>query len=69
MAYLTAATHGFEKEAQKLRAELESRDQPVPVVDVNAQLLAPPPPILQMEENWPRLAMSSGPFDADLLST
>jgi coatomer protein complex subunit alpha (xenin) len=45
LAYLTAATHGFEKEAQKLRAELESRDQPVPVVDPNAELLVPPPPI------------------------
>jgi coatomer protein complex subunit alpha (xenin) len=51
LAYLTAATHGFEKEAQKLRAELESREQPIPVVDVNAQLLAPPPPIQRMEEN------------------
>lgn len=49
LAYLTAATHGFEKEAQKLRAELESRDQPVPIVDPNAQLLAPPPPIQTME--------------------
>lgn len=55
LAYLTAATHGFEKETQKLRAELESRDQPVPVVDVNAQLLVPPPPIQQMEENWSKM--------------
>jgi hypothetical protein len=30
---------------------LESREQPIPVVDVNAQLLAPPPPIQRMEEN------------------
>ncbi|KAI6182222.1 Coatomer subunit alpha [Aphelenchoides bicaudatus] len=72
LAYLTAATHGFEKEAQKLRAELESRDQPIPVVDPNAQLLAPPPPVRQIssqtDDNWPRLAVSSGPFDAGILA-
>ncbi|KAI6204356.1 Coatomer subunit alpha [Aphelenchoides besseyi] len=68
LAYLTAATHGFESEAEKLRAELETRGQPVPEIDVNAQKLAPPPPIQRMDENWPLLAMSSGAFDAQILA-
>jgi coatomer protein complex subunit alpha (xenin) len=68
LAYLTAASHGFEKEAQKLRAELETRNQPIPIIDDNAQLLAPPQPIQQMEENWPRLAGAAGPFDAQILA-
>jgi len=68
LAYLTAASHGFEKEAEKLKAELEARDQPIPVIDANAQLLAPPQPIQQMVDSWPRLAASSGPFDAQILA-
>jgi coatomer protein complex subunit alpha (xenin) len=68
LAYLTAATHGLEDEAEKLKAELEARNQPIPAVDANAVYLAPPPPIQQMDENWPQLAMSVGPFDAQILA-
>ncbi|KAI6238268.1 Coatomer subunit alpha [Aphelenchoides fujianensis] len=68
LAYLTAATHGYEEEAERLRGELESRGQPVPEIDPNAQKLAPPPPIQRMDENWPLLAMSSGAFDAQILA-
>lgn len=68
MAYLTAATHGFEEDAHKLKAELEARGQPIPIVDANALILAPPQPVHQIEENWPQLAMSTGPFDASILA-
>lgn len=68
MAYLTAATHGLTDEAEKLKAELESKEQNVPEVDPNARLLAPPPPISQLTENWPLLTISKGPFDASLIA-
>ncbi|CAJ0935364.1 unnamed protein product, partial [Mesorhabditis belari] len=67
LAYLNAATHGFEDEAEGLKAELEAKGQPVPPVDPNARLLVPPPPIIKIEENWPQLATARGPFDAQLL--
>lgn len=64
LAYLTAATHGYEEEAEQLKGELESRQQVVPVVDTNASLLVPPAPISRMEENWPQLARTRGALDA-----
>ncbi|KAJ1346487.1 hypothetical protein KIN20_001277 [Parelaphostrongylus tenuis] len=63
LAYLTAATHGYEEEANLLRSELESKGQPIPPVDSNAKLLVPPPPIFRLEENWPLLSTSRGPFE------
>lgn len=48
LAYLTAATHGMEEEANELREDLIKRDQNVPPVDPNARLLVPPPPIRQV---------------------
>ncbi|KAK5969632.1 Coatomer alpha subunit, partial [Trichostrongylus colubriformis] len=63
LAYLTAATHGHEEEAQLLRAELESKGQTIPPIDPNAKLLVPPPPICKLEENWPLLATARGPFE------
>lgn len=68
LAYLTAATHGYEEEAVKLKAELEARDQPIPEVDPNAVILRTPAPIQQVEENWPLLSTSAGPFDAQILA-
>lgn len=67
LAYLTAATHGYAEEAEKLKADLEARGQPIPSVEPNAQLLVPPPPIQQMDENWPLLTVTRGVFDAQLL--
>ncbi|KAK6009925.1 WD domain, G-beta repeat protein, partial [Ostertagia ostertagi] len=63
LAYLTAATHGHEEEANLLRAELESKGQTIPPIDPNAKLLVPPPPICKLEENWPLLATARGPFE------
>ncbi|CAI2316133.1 unnamed protein product [Caenorhabditis sp. 36 PRJEB53466] len=67
LAYLAAATHGYEQEAEELKAELESRQQPIPPVDPNARLLVPPPPVARLEENWPLLASARGAFDIQLL--
>lgn len=61
LAYLTAATHGMEEEAESLREELGD-DQKVPDVAPDAQLLQPPPPISQFEENWPLLTVSKGTY-------
>ncbi|MCP9264240.1 Coatomer subunit alpha [Dirofilaria immitis] len=66
LAYLTAATHGFDEEAKQLKEELLARGQNLPPVDPNARLLIPPPPIRQMVNNWPLLTMSRGLFDAHL---
>ncbi|VIO97225.1 coatomer alpha subunit, putative [Brugia malayi] len=68
LAYLTAATHGFSEEAKQLEEELLARGQNLPPVDPNARLLIPPPPIKQMEDNWPLLTMLRGPFDAHLIT-
>uniref|UniRef100_A0A915E442 Coatomer subunit alpha n=1 Tax=Ditylenchus dipsaci TaxID=166011 RepID=A0A915E442_9BILA len=66
LAYLTAASHGFEEEAEKLKVELESKNHAVPALDPNATLLVPPPPIQQLKENWPQLAASVGALEAQL---
>ncbi|VDM67828.1 unnamed protein product, partial [Strongylus vulgaris] len=63
LAYLTAATHGYEEEATALKSELESKGQPIPPVDPNAKLLIPPPPVCKLEENWPLLSTARGPFE------
>ena len=54
LAYLTAATHGLDEEAEQLK------DEVAPEVDPKAVLLQPPPPIKQCEENWPMLTVSKG---------
>ena len=48
LAYLTAATHGFDEEAEQLKAELESKGQPLPPIDPNAKVLMPPPPLIKV---------------------
>ncbi|MFH4977259.1 hypothetical protein AB6A40_003968 [Gnathostoma spinigerum] len=69
LAYLTAATHGFKEESDQLESELLAKGMSLPPVDPNARLMIPPPPIRQMEENWPLLTMSRGPFDPQLLAS
>jgi len=67
LAYLAAATHDYTDEAENLKAELEAKNQHIPPVDPNAHRLQPPPPIQQMDENWPLLTVTRGLFDAQLL--
>lgn len=66
LAYLTAATHGVVDKAEQLSESLQNAGQHLPPVDPNAKLLAPPPPLLQCEENWPHLTVSRGLFDGVL---
>ncbi|CAJ0573308.1 unnamed protein product, partial [Mesorhabditis spiculigera] len=53
LAYLNAATHGFDDAADTLKEELESKGQPLPPIDPHARLLVPLPPIYTLEDNWP----------------
>lgn len=63
LAYLTAATHGFDEEAEQLKSKFDSSNETVPEIMPNAQLLQPLPPITQYESNWPLLTVSKGFFD------
>ncbi|XP_062572484.1 coatomer subunit alpha-like, partial [Saccostrea cucullata] len=62
LAYLTAATHGMEEEAEQLR-ESFGEDEKIPDLYPQAQLLQPPVPIMQQESNWPLLTMTKGFFE------
>ena len=59
LAYVTAKTHGLEAEAEPLAEALGDN---LPPVDPQAQLMAPPAPILK-EDNWPLLTVSKGYFE------
>ncbi|CAF4200284.1 unnamed protein product, partial [Adineta steineri] len=60
LAYVMAATHGLDEQAEQLK---ESLDDKVPEVNPNAELILPPCPISQQESNWPLLAVSKGFFE------
>lgn len=62
LAYLTAQTHGLDEEAAAVKATLPE-DAVLPEVLPGAQLLKPPPPIMQTEANWPLLTVSKGFFE------
>lgn len=64
LAYLVAATHGLDSEAERYREFLETNKIPLPKVDSNATLLQPPTPIYH-GENWPLLAVGKS-ITADL---
>lgn len=57
LAYVTAASHGLEADADRLRALLAGANVPVPEVTLDGTLLQPPTAILR-GENWPLLAVS-----------
>eukprot|EP00752_Nemacystus_decipiens_P007324 g6553.t1 len=61
LAYLTAATHGLEEDAGRLRELLEAQGMPIPETRPDAALLQPPTPIVRTD-NWPLLAVSRGPM-------
>ncbi|XP_048728495.1 coatomer subunit alpha-like [Ostrea edulis] len=62
LAYLTAATHGLEEEAEQLK-EGFGENEKIPDLFPQAQLLQPPAPIMQQESNWPLLTMTKGFFE------
>ena len=61
LAYLTAATHGLEEEADALKETFDA--DKLPEVNPHALLLQPPVPIAQQEGNWPLLTVTKGLFD------
>jgi coatomer protein complex subunit alpha (xenin) len=67
LAYVTAATHGLEEEAGRLKEALEAAGLPVPAVKADATLMLPPVPIMK-GENWPLLAVSTGLFEKAALA-
>ncbi|XP_059167634.1 coatomer subunit alpha-like [Physella acuta] len=62
LAYLTAATHGLDEEAEELKSGF-SEGERIPDLYPNASLLQPPVPITQQESNWPLLTVSKGFFE------
>ena len=65
LAYLTAATHGLEEEAEELKSGLGVGER-VPDLYPSASLLQPPVPITQQESNWPLLTVSKGFFQGSM---
>lgn len=61
LAYLSAISHGMLEEAARIKALLESTDQPIPSVLCDAQLMQPPTPILR-SDNWPLLTLPTNTF-------
>jgi len=64
LAYVMAATHGLDEQAEQLK---ESLDDKIPEVNENAELILPPCPISQQESNWPLLAVSRGFFEGSII--
>ncbi|XP_037070234.1 coatomer subunit alpha-like [Pollicipes pollicipes] len=62
LAYLTAATHGLETETAELAAAL-GEDAELPQPEPQAQLLQPPAPLHQSDDNWPLLTVSKTFFE------
>ena len=62
LAYVCAATHGLEADAQRLGALLAEQGKQVPAVSPGAQLMQPPAPLVR-DDNWPLLTISKGFFD------
>jgi coatomer protein complex subunit alpha (xenin) len=63
LAYLTAATHGLNDEAEELKNTFDLEKEHLPEIYPGANLLQPPPPINQQESNWPLLTVTKGFFE------
>ena len=68
LSYLTAATHGLEEEAERIKETVDTSEQPLPAPAAGARLLQPPAPIAQSEQNWPLLTVSRGFFDSAVIA-
>uniref|UniRef100_A0A8D1WMC1 Coatomer subunit alpha n=1 Tax=Sus scrofa TaxID=9823 RepID=A0A8D1WMC1_PIG len=68
LAYLTAATHGLDEEAENLKETFDPEKETIPDIDPNAKLLQPPAPIMPLDTNWPLLTVSKGFFEGSIAS-
>jgi coatomer subunit alpha len=68
LAYLTAATHGMEDEAQEMAAQIAAEGKEIPQVNPDAKLFKGPLPIQQADTNWPLLTVSRGFFEGQQMS-
>uniref|UniRef100_A0ACB8G8D4 Uncharacterized protein n=1 Tax=Sphaerodactylus townsendi TaxID=933632 RepID=A0ACB8G8D4_9SAUR len=68
LAYLTAATHGLEEEAESLKETFDPEKETIPDIDPHAKLLQPPAPIMPLDTNWPLLTVSKGFFEGTIAS-
>lgn len=66
LAFLTAATHDYQEQAEELRNEI-GNDKKVPDVDPNATYFLPSPPVQQAESNWPLLTVSRNFFETNAM--
>ena len=62
LAYVCAATHGLEADAQRLAGVLQEQGKTLPPVSTRAALMQPPAPLVR-DDNWPLLTVSKGFFD------
>ena len=68
LAYLSAATHGLDEEAESLKETFDPEKETIPDIDPNAKLLQPPAPIMPLDTNWPLLTVSKGFFEGSIAS-
>nr|KAF6413016.1 COPI coat complex subunit alpha [Molossus molossus] len=68
LAYLTAATHGLDEEAESLKETFDPEKETIPDIDPKAKLLQPPAPIMPLDTNWPLLTVSKGFFEGSIAS-
>uniref|UniRef100_A0A8C8AXL6 Coatomer subunit alpha n=1 Tax=Otus sunia TaxID=257818 RepID=A0A8C8AXL6_9STRI len=68
LAYLTAATHGLDEEAESLKETFDPEKETIPDIDHNAKLLQPPAPVMPLDTNWPLLTVSKGFFEGTIAS-
>lgn len=58
LAYLTAATHGLQEDAEQIQEQLLTAEKKLPELNPDAKFIRPPVPILQAESNWPLLTVT-----------
>lgn len=67
LAYLAAAVHGLEEDANRILEWLQTSNTPIPTVNNAAPLLQPPTPIIR-GENWPLLAVKNKNIDFSIIN-
>ena len=62
LAYLTAATYGYDEAATEIAQNLGMEDDQLPAVHPDSKVLLPPEPVCENQTNWPLLTVSKVPF-------